>query len=280
MKKLIFYLAFFLPVSLVQAQQVWLTTFGGISNYQGDLQDKKFTFQQSHLALGIGASYEITQQLYVTGNVKIGKLSGDDKNETKNVSRNLNFTTALSEFNLSLEYDLLNLNEQPFTPYLFAGIAVYHFNPYTFDSLGKKTYLQPLGTEGQGFYNGRTKYNLTQISIPFGGGIKLAINENIRIGVEIGFRKLFTDYIDDVSSTYADKTLLIASNGQTAANLAFRGNELKTGLLYPAANARRGNAGSKDWYYFSGVSISFRLGAGGNNRTGVAGNTSCPTRVY
>lgn len=280
MKKLFFYLTFLLPVSSIQAQRVWLTTFAGISNYQGDLQDKKFTFQESHLAVGIGAAYEITSQLYLTGNIKIGKLSGDDKNESKNVSRNLNFTTAVSEFHLGVEYDLLNLNERPLTPYLFAGIAVYHFNPYTFDSVGKKTYLQPLGTEGQGFYNGREKYNLTQISIPFGGGIKLAINENIRIGFEIGLRKLFTDYIDDVSSTYADKALLIANNGQRAADLAFRGDELKTGLLYPAAGARRGNPGSKDWYYFSGISVSFRLGAAANNRNGGAGSTSCPARVY
>jgi opacity protein-like surface antigen len=280
MKKLFFYCIILLPVSLAHAQRLWLTTFAGISNYQGDLQDKKFTLQQAHFAAGIGASYEITDQLYVTGNIKIGKLSGNDRTETKNVSRNLDFSSSLSEFHLGLEYDLINLNEQPLTPYVFAGLAVYHFNPYTFDSVGKKTYLQPLGTEGQGFYNGRTKYSLTQISIPFGGGIKLAVTENVRIGFEIGFRKLFTDYLDDVSATYADKTLLIANNGQTAADLAFRGGELKTGLLYPGEGARRGNAGSKDWYYFSGVSVSFRLGASENSRNGGTSRTSCPARVY
>lgn len=280
MKKITFYFTFLFFVGFAQAQRIRLTTFAGISNYQGDLQDKKFTFQQAHFAAGIGLSYEITEQLYLTGNIKIGKLSGDDKKETKNINRNLNFSSPLSEFHLGVEYDLINLNERPLTPYLFTGIAVYSFNPYTFDSSGRKTYLQALGTEGQGFYNGRTKYNLTQISIPFGGGIKLAVNENVRIGFEIGFRKLFTDYIDDVSTSYADEALLIANNGQIAANLAFRGSELKTGLSYPAAGARRGNAGSKDWYYFSGVSVSFRLGATENNRSGGLGRTGCPRSVY
>ena len=59
--------------------------------------------------------------------------------------------------------------------------------------------LQPLGTEGEGFYKGEKKYNLTQLAIPIGGGFKYAISNNVRIGIEVGFRKLFTDYLDDVS---------------------------------------------------------------------------------
>jgi Domain of unknown function (DUF6089) len=211
--------------------------------------------------------------LYLTAGIKIGKLSGDDKKETKNLTRNLNFTSSLSEFSAGVEYDIFNLNEQPMSPYLFAGLAVYNYNPYTYDSIGNKNYLQPLGTEGQGFYNGRTKYSLTQLSVPFGAGVKFAVNENIRIGFELGFRKLFTDYIDDVSTTYADKSALIANNGQIASDMAFRGSELKTGLSYPAEGAGRGNAGSKDWYYFSGVSVGFRLNGGsGAGRS----NTNCP----
>ena len=125
MKKITFYFIFLCFAGFAQAQRVRLTTFAGISNYQGDLQDKKFTFQQAHSAAGIGLSYEITEQLYLTGNIKLGKLSGDDKKETKNINRNLNFSSPLSEFYLGVEYDLINLNERPLTPYLFTGIAVY-----------------------------------------------------------------------------------------------------------------------------------------------------------
>lgn len=280
MKKLFFCLALLLSAAFAKAQRTYFTVFAGVSNYQGDLQPKKFTFEQAHFAGGIGIAYEITEQLYATANIKIGKLSGDDKIASKNSLRNLKFSTPLTEFQLGLEYDLLNLNEQGVTPYLLGGIAVFHFNPSALDTLGNKVYLQPLGTEGQGFYKGRTKYNLTQFSIPFGGGIKLALNENLRISFEIGFRKTFTDYIDDVSTSYVDQGLLLANNGRRAVDFAFRGDELKPRLIYPADGTRRGNPSSKDWYYFSGLSVSFRLGGTQGGGNSGKSRTGCPVNVY
>jgi len=171
MNKLFFYFVLFLPAGIVRAQNLHIITFAGVSYYQGDLQDKRFTFQQSHLALGIGMAYELTDQLYATANFKIGKLSGNDKNSNINQNRNLNFTSSLFTFQPGLEYDFLSLYEYNFTPYVLAGLSVYHFNPSTIDTAGNKQYLQPLSTEGEGFYNGRKKYGLTQLSIPFGGGV-------------------------------------------------------------------------------------------------------------
>ncbi len=262
------------------AQQVRLTTFAGISNYEGELSDKMITFNQSHFAAGIGASYELSEQLYLTGAFKMGKLSADDKNSIGNVNRNLNFTSSLSEFNLGLEYDFLNLNLHSLTPYVFGGIAVYHFNPSTLDSVGNKVYLQPLSTEGEGFVTGRKKYSLTQIAIPFGAGIKFALTPDVRIGVELGLRKLFTDYIDDVSTNYVDRALLLANRGQQAVDLAFRGSELKNGQTYPVDGTTRGNPKTNDWYYFTGLTVSFNLGIVKNGVNNLKGKTGCPTRVY
>ncbi len=99
----------------------------------------------------------------------------------------------------------------------------------------------------------------------------------------MGFRKTFTDYLDDVSSTYADEALLLANNGQRAVDLAFRTDELKgSTIAYPAANTQRGNSDFKDWYYFAGVGVSFRLSPvfnTGGNRSG-GNNLGCPARVY
>ena len=47
-------------------------------------------------------------------------------------------------------------------------------------------------------------YSRFQIAIPFGVGIKYAIDQNWSIGIEYGLRKTFTDYIDDCSSVYFD----------------------------------------------------------------------------
>ncbi|MEP7107731.1 MAG: DUF6089 family protein [Ferruginibacter sp.] len=273
---------FFLGFNAVKAQNLHLTLFGGISNYQGDLQSKRFTFQQAKGAVGAGVLYEITQKLYIRGNVTFGKLNGDDAKSSINAVRNLSFSSPVTDLHLGLEYDLLNSYERNFAPYVFAGVSAFHFNPSTLDSTGAKVILQPLGTEGQGFFLGRTKYKLTQLALPFGGGVKFSLTENIRVRFEIGLRKTFTDYLDDLSSTYADQALLILNNGQRSADLAFRGDELKgSGALYPEANSKRGNSGSKDWYYFAGAGISFRLSprfeiAGGAGRS----KTGCPVNIY
>ncbi|MCW3090899.1 MAG: hypothetical protein JWP81_1968 [Ferruginibacter sp.] len=280
MKKLFLSTCILFVFTFAHAQNLHITLFGGISNYQGDLQPKRFTFRQSNAAAGAGLLYEITPKLYARANVTFGRLKGDDKISGLYLNRNLSFSSPITDVHLGLEYDLLNLYDRSFTPFVFAGISAFHFNPSTLDSTGAKVFLQPLGTEGQGFFAGRTKYNLTQLSLPFGGGFKFALSENIRVRVEMGLRKTFTDYLDDVSSTYADPVLLLQNNGQQALDLAFRGDELKgSGTPYPAVNSMRGNAGSKDWYYFAGVGVSFRLAPrfdnGGRGGAGKS-KTGCP----
>jgi hypothetical protein len=151
------------------------------------------------------------------------------------------------------------------------------FNPSTKDSAGTKVYLQPLSTEGQGFYNGRKKYSLQQFSIPFGAGVRFSVSPNIRLAFEIGMRKTNTDYLDDVSTSYVDQNTLLANRGQLAVDLAFRGDELKTGLSYPAGGSQRGKVENKDWYYFSGFILSIRLPSiTGNSRKS---KTGCPGRI-
>ena len=121
------------------------------------------------------------------------------------------------------------------TPYVFGGIALYHFNPYTRDTSGTKYYLKPLSTEGEGFIDGRNNYNLTQFAIPFGAGVKLSLSDNVNVGFELGYRKLFTDYIDDVSTTYVDQSSLLVNRGSKAVELAYRGGELKNGSSLSAS---------------------------------------------
>jgi hypothetical protein len=245
-------------------------------NYSGDLQQKKYTFNQAHLAASLGLSYGVSEKLFIRTQFTAGKISGTDKLNPLTAIRNLNFTSSVTEVQVAAEYYLRDMSEYAVSPYLFAGIAAYHFNPSTKDTSGKKYFLQPLSTEGQGFVANRQPYKLTQFAIPFGGGIKLALSENIRVGIEFGIRKLFTDHLDDVSTTYVDPNLLLANRGPKAVELAYRTNELKNALPYPTGE-NRGSAKHKDWFYFTGLTGTIRLG--GNNNGHSPSKVGCPTRI-
>ncbi len=264
----------------INAQNLHLDLSAGAMNYNGDLQDKAYTFSQSHFAGGAGVSYDLTDHFSLRAGVLLGKVSADDK-YGRNLARNLNFASNITEFNVGAQYYITPLQDHFITPYVFAGLALYHFNPYTNDTTGKKYFLKPLSTEGEGFVDGRKNYNLTQLAIPFGAGVKFSLSENVNVGVEFGLRKLFTDYLDDVSTTYVDPSLLLANRGAVAQELAYRGNELKTGSPAPTVDGKRGSSTYKDWYYFTGVTASFALFTG-NGVGGSGGRHSkygCPMKV-
>lgn len=252
--------------------------YAGATNYQGDLQDKRYTFNQAHFAGGAGVTYTFNDHWAARFHLLFGKISADDK-QGRNTLRNLNFSSSITEFQLAGEYFITPLNYHSLTPYVFAGIAAFHFNPYTFDSSGTKYFLKPLSTEGQGFVDGRSEYSLTQISIPFGGGVKLALTDNLNVGIEMGLRKTFTDYLDDVSTRYVDPSILLTNRGPESVELAYRGDELKNGSPYPDPNSIRGSSKYKDWYYFTGITLSFRLGAGGLGGGGKHNQYDCPTNI-
>jgi hypothetical protein len=270
------------------SQSLHLDLYGGIANYQGDLQTKRFDLNQSKPSAGLGLSYNISNKLTVRGAANYIAVSGSDAtgSAAKNVAfRNLRFKSNIWEGQLALEYNLVDIVERGFSPYIFAGIAAFHFSPYSFDSAGNKVFLRSLGTEGQGLtaYPDKKLYSNNQFAIPFGGGIKLALSDNLQVGLELGLRKLFTDYLDDVSGTYADSSILAVGRGPLASAFAFRGQEINSNAVYPTEDSIRGNPKNKDWYFTTGVKISYRLGSNagsGNSRGGRGSKLGCPANVY
>lgn len=230
----------------------------GIANYQGDLQAKTITFNQAKFLGSLGAMYDLSEHFTARTYFTLTSLKADDKKGTTAMkARNLNFQTKLWDIELGAQYNILSLNDSWWTPYIFAGIGLYHFNPFTHTVAGDKTYLKPLSTEGEGIEAGKKEYKLTQFNIPLGVGATYAISEDIRVGLELGYRKLFTDYLDDVSTTYADQGALLAAKGQTAVDLAYRGNEVGAGG-YPAAKTPRGGSNVKDGYYYMALTVTVR----------------------
>jgi hypothetical protein len=283
-------LCLFLSIAnFVVAQRFHIGVFGGLAAYNGDLTDKIFPKKVTNGALGITANYELTDNIMLRGGFTYTIVGGADRFSSKPDlrARNLSFETSIAEFSMVGEYYLLSLYENRISPYAFAGLAVFRFNPYAFNGTTEKIYLQELSTEGQGLPGYANKpYKLTQAAIPVGGGVKFAVTDNLHLGLEVGLRKLFTDYLDDVSTSYADPNDLLAGRGQLAVDMSYRGDDVGD-PVYPIKGAQRGSAKNKDTYYFTGLHLTYRLGAG-NGGSGLFGgggkknknSTGCPVNVY
>lgn len=277
-------MSFFCLGSILAFSQPWQANFyGGLADYQGDLIYKRFS--NINPGLGLGLSYQLSPHFTVRGAATYLRLKAGDAqtDASKNFySRNLEFTSNVWEAQLALEYNFLDIEERGFSPYVFAGIAAYHFNPFVKDSTGSKIFLRSLGTEGQGLpqYPDKKLYGNNQFAIPFGGGLKLALSPQIELGIELGLRKLFTDYLDDVSGTYADSAILAAARGPLAAAYAYRTDENIGAPGYPAEGSIRGNQKQKDWYYFTAFRISYNFGNGQGLGRKKGSRLGCPTGVY
>lgn len=258
--RFIFIAILFSLTSTLHAQNFFTSIFLGGSNYQGDLQDKALAFTRFRPAWGVGLLFELNTHFLLTGDFTSGKISADDKFSLKNKARNLSFNSNITEFSIGLEYVPVDLYQYKISPYVFSGLAIFKFSPYINADNGSKIILYEFDTEGQGFYKGRKKYKLTQFAIPLGAGIQWALTDNKRIGLVFGIRKTFTDYLDDVSTTYIDKDILAQKKGTNAVKIAYRGNLLPNGEPYPPDGTKRGNPENKDWYYFAGLSLRFRIG--------------------
>lgn len=231
----------------------------GLSGYQGDLKANALSFKQSKMLVSLGARYDFSDHITGRTYFTLSSLAADDKFGTATMqARNLSFRSKLFDWELTGQYNIFSFNDKWWTPYVFAGVGIYHYKPYTEDVNGNKVYLQPLSTEGQGFAPNVKKYGLTQFSIPFGFGAEYSLNEDMRVGLEFGFRKLFNDYLDDVSGVYVDQAALFAARGQTAVDLAWRADE-KSGAPYPAAGTTRGNNKLNDGYYYIALTYTVRL---------------------
>lgn len=261
----------------------------GASSYYGDLSPQNAQSNTSQYQPSFSFFYRqnVNSTFGFRANLAYGRLTGDDSlsDQAFRQERNFDFESSILELGLIGEINLFGFapggNGSRFSPYLFGGVALFHFNPLT-EYEGQTVELQPLGTEGQGMEGFQERYRLTQISIPFGGGIKYAINDHINIGLELGFRKTFTDYLDDVSGAYVPYPVLRASNGELAAALGNRTGEfLGTEPVEVQEGALRGNPLKDDWYLMGGFTLTYTIFSdrGGYGKAGRRGGKQfgCPT---
>ena len=139
---------------------------------------------------------------------------------------------------------------------MFAGVAGYTGNPKGLDNNDNYVALQPLRTEG-------VDYNRGGIAIPFGLGARYKLNKSFDLGFEIGFRKTFNDYLDDVSTNYVASRNNLGSpaaqyfgwdiTGGAGAGLDGTWNENNQ------SSYQRGKNNEDDWYVQAGFTLNYIL---------------------
>ncbi|QHL88393.1 hypothetical protein GU926_13500 [Nibribacter ruber] len=264
-------------------------------NYFGDVTpEADFTslrLKSTRPSLAISYTRRFYPRLSARASFSWGRITGDDAksaspDEDENAprfKRNLSFRNDIKELSVVGIVDLFEnrrsyLRRPDFTPYVFAGVAVFHHNPKAYYDGGNATFpnvasgwyeLQPLGTEGQysdadGYPD---PYSRIQFSVPFGIGARYRIDKRWDIALEIGWRKTFTDYLDDVSGTYANKTDLKNDEARLFSDRSAESGQpgvVNTGG-YPHINGygmkgdQRGDITDDDWYITTGVTLSYIL---------------------
>ncbi len=229
------------------------------------------------------------QYTYVAGEDNIINTTGVDESWRK--QRNLDFRSKMWEVYAALElYPTLMFNrdgnDPRLKPYGFIGGGIFHFNPegsIKASSGGKGWYeLHPLRTEGQGMaeYPDKKPYSLTQFNVPMGVGIKYQLSERVNLGTELLYRKTFTDYIDDVSTTYIDPyyfdQYLSPADALTARKIHDKTVSIVTNVTRYQPGTQRGNSQNMDAYFSTVVKLGVRLGFIDNENNRARRQTRCP----
>lgn len=237
---------------------------GGSVGVGRDYSLKDIDMQATGMAGWLGYRQRFHPYFATTTSLCVFQLKGDDKwseEPTRNM-RSLNFKSLCVEvqqrlefifaanekfgsmFNLPGNYSKKSRSQQY---YVFAGLGLLYFNPKSEYTDGSMVALRPLKTEGQS-----SMYSPLTLTIPTGIGFRMGVSRMWRVGLELSYVKTFSDYIDDVSTTYADPTQLFSPQAQYFSNPA-SGNP----MFNPGE--KRGDSNQKDAYYHVNLIVTRNL---------------------
>jgi len=234
---------------------IWL----GAATYYGDINPALDT-KGLGPAGGVNFRYNFNNRIAFKTSLNYIRINGDDSQATNNfqLTRNLSFFNNIFEMSNQMEFNFLpyvhGSGDEFYTPYLFGGITTLFHSPKTrgdFDQNGtEEVYiLRELGTEGQPFGE---EYGRVSLGFNYGFGLKFDINTDWSINLEFMGHRAFTDYLDDVSTTYPDFNQLALDRGEIAVAAS---NRTPPALDNVLIGDQRGNANDKDYYYTFGISI-------------------------
>ena len=273
MKKLLFGALILLIGFRASAQEEAIVQEGefgfsvGAAQYFGDLNPNP-RFNTPNLAAGAFFKKNFGGYVALRVAASYAFLAYSDRLNTYNefmYRRNLSFNTNIWEGAIQGDFNFFKYipgsNFHRFTPYITFGIGIFDYNPYTYYQ-GQKIYLRPLGTEGQGSsaYPDRKPYGSMAVCFPLGVGVKYSLSREVNIGFEVLYRFTTTDYIDDVSKTYAPNAQpQTLPNGQPTLWYALEDRSYETGEPIGIQGRQRGYSNQKDSYLTAQFSVSFNL---------------------
>ena len=267
----------------------------GATNFLGDLGGKNSTGTNDFRDLEVtefnmsvfgGLRHAFHKNFYGRMNLSYGRVSGSDKltAEPYRNNRNLAFRSDIFEADMLAEFCVhlggkkghqykLKREESKTAPWhvrgsyftLFGGLGIFHFNPKVYFQ-DKWVNLAPLSTEGQGLPNGAPEYKLWQMNVPVGFSYMVRLHRSWSFGIEATYRFTFTDYIDDVSTTYynANDIALYKNEGQ-AEVAAYLSNpslgEANGGLpnIVTAPGQQRGDENDNDGYFYAIFKVDYLI---------------------
>ena len=251
--------AFAQPQATVYEGEVGISL--GVAHYFGDLNNKA-SFNRPKIAVGAFVRKQLGDYIGVRLGVHYAQLGYSDKysNNEYQQRRNLSFNTGIWE--LAVQGDFNFFRFEPgnpnfmFTPYITIGAGIFNYDPFAYLN-GIKYALRPLGTEGQGTaaYPEREAYSNIALCFPLGMGVKYNISPSVNFAFEISYRFTTTDYLDDVSSTYAG----IANFPPESVAAKLQDRSYETGVPIGEAGRQRGFSEQKDHYIFAEVSLALAI---------------------
>ena len=208
----------------------------------------------------IGFRYRFHPSFATTTKLSYFTLKGDDKLSEESIrnARNLNFKTGVFELQQRIEW--IAFSVEKFSPtyslpgkskgknknqqyYLFTGLGAAYFNPKA-EYNGKVYNLRELKTEGQA-----KPYSPITLTSPMGVGVRFGLGTSWRFGIEASYVKTFSDYIDDVSTVYADPNSFSDPVTSILSNPSDLSVTVGNGFNWFGAGYQRGDSKQKDAFY-------------------------------
>jgi hypothetical protein len=230
----------------------------GISSYFGDLKQSINLWAKP--TAGAGVQYRFDRHFQLRGEILWYRISGADSlNDPDNTiyDRNLSFRADNFEGSVTVVGYLYNkysrVNKPILNPYAFAGLGFTTNNPKAYYQ-GEWHRLRPLETEN-------VSYSGILLAVPFGIGLTYHdVVPRLDLSAEFGYRYTLSDYMDDASTVYPDRSSL---NSTLAQALSDRRDEFRQREgrepRYTGSNYR-GNPGNNDWYMISAVKVIYTPG--------------------